>query len=116
MTSKPASRNAAAITLAPRSCPSRPGLATSTRIFLWSAVMADKVPGGGRIATRAVRPGSGSLSGPHPTGHLEAGPALAPQPRASRRAANLRWHPGGGPVTDRVGQARALVLGGARAA
>src|ERR1035438_4982156 len=29
----PASRKARAITLAPRSCPSRPGFATSTRIF-----------------------------------------------------------------------------------
>src|SRR5436305_10956584 len=33
MTSMPASRSARAMTLAPRSCPSRPGLATSTRIF-----------------------------------------------------------------------------------
>src|SRR5579862_138249 len=32
MTSMPASRRAAATTLAPRSCPSSPGLATSTRI------------------------------------------------------------------------------------
>src|SRR5437764_5045492 len=31
MTSKPASRRALAMTLAPRSCPSRPGLATTTR-------------------------------------------------------------------------------------
>src|SRR3954463_10258371 len=31
MTSNPASRSARAITLAPRSCPSRPGLATTTR-------------------------------------------------------------------------------------
>src|SRR5260370_40480186 len=35
MTSMPASRNARAITLAPRSCPSNPGLATSTRIRLF---------------------------------------------------------------------------------
>src|SRR5262245_26905552 len=34
MTSKPASRNEAATTLAPRSCPSSPALATRTRIFL----------------------------------------------------------------------------------
>src|SRR5215470_11156289 len=34
MTSKPASRSAAATTLAPRSWPSRPGLATITRNFL----------------------------------------------------------------------------------
>src|ERR1700675_1816924 len=33
MTSMPASRSALAITLAPRSWPSRPGLATKTRIF-----------------------------------------------------------------------------------
>src|SRR5437879_2286110 len=33
MTSMPASRSARAITLAPRSWPSRPGLATKTRIF-----------------------------------------------------------------------------------
>src|SRR5689334_20291021 len=33
MTSMPASRKARAITLAPRSCPSRPGLATRTRIL-----------------------------------------------------------------------------------
>src|ERR1700730_5577822 len=33
MTSMPASRKERAITLAPRSCPSRPGFATSTRIF-----------------------------------------------------------------------------------
>jgi hypothetical protein len=29
----PASRNARAMIFAPRSCPSRPGLATTTRIF-----------------------------------------------------------------------------------
>src|SRR3954453_9154723 len=33
MTSIPASRNARAITFAPRSCPSRPGFATTTLIF-----------------------------------------------------------------------------------
>src|SRR5262245_39955302 len=38
MTSMPASRRARAITLAPRLCPSSPGLATSTRIF-FSAFM-----------------------------------------------------------------------------
>src|SRR5437016_3624097 len=34
MTSMPASRSARAITFAPRSCPSSPGLATKTLIFL----------------------------------------------------------------------------------
>lgn len=33
---KPASRKARATTLAPRSCPSRPGLATKTRIFIYN--------------------------------------------------------------------------------
>src|SRR5580704_1968568 len=33
MTSMPASRNARAITFAPRSCPSNPGFAIKTRIF-----------------------------------------------------------------------------------
>src|SRR3954452_1698764 len=33
MTSMPASRRARAMILAPRSCPSRPGLATTTRIL-----------------------------------------------------------------------------------
>src|SRR5919112_492888 len=34
MTSIPASRSARAMIFAPRSCPSRPGFATTTRIFL----------------------------------------------------------------------------------
>src|SRR6478609_6164602 len=41
MTSMPASRNARAMTLAPRSWPSRPGFATNTRIlveFIWAAL------------------------------------------------------------------------------
>src|SRR3954447_4795685 len=38
MTSMPASRSARAMIFAPRSCPSRPGLATTTRIFLFVAV------------------------------------------------------------------------------
>src|SRR5215212_819713 len=40
MTSMPASRSARAMIFAPRSCPSRPGLATTTRIF-WVALGAD---------------------------------------------------------------------------
>src|ERR1700733_11291224 len=39
MTSMPASRRARAITFAPRSCPSRPGLATSTRMGVARAVI-----------------------------------------------------------------------------
>src|SRR4051794_15818886 len=40
MTSIPASRNARAMIFAPRSCPSRPGLATTTRILRWVEVSA----------------------------------------------------------------------------
>src|SRR4051794_34338600 len=40
MTSIPASRSARAMIFAPRSCPSRPGLATTTRIF-WLVLGAD---------------------------------------------------------------------------
>ena len=39
MTSMPASRSARAMIFAPRSCPSRPGLATTTRIFWVGAVV-----------------------------------------------------------------------------
>src|SRR4051794_22034339 len=41
MTSMPASRSARAMILAPRSCPSRPGLATTTRIFFVEVEAAD---------------------------------------------------------------------------
>src|SRR3989440_1780298 len=44
MTSKPASRRARAITLAPRSCPSRPGLATTTRYRRSTAPHTRRMP------------------------------------------------------------------------
>src|SRR5215217_6892481 len=47
MTSMPASRSARAMIFAPRSCPSRPGLATTTRIFLFEEAAAM----GGRVAS-----------------------------------------------------------------
>src|ERR1700753_2406826 len=56
MTSMPASRNARAITLAPRSCPSRPGLATSTRIGARSEGGMDSGIGRRRISQPACRP------------------------------------------------------------
>src|SRR4051812_4802934 len=43
MTSMPASRSARAMIFAPRSCPSRPGLATTTRIFRSPAGMAGAI-------------------------------------------------------------------------
>src|SRR3954466_11121756 len=44
MTSNPASRSARAMTLAPRSCPSRPGLATTTRYRRSTASDTKRMP------------------------------------------------------------------------
>src|SRR6185436_983434 len=51
MTSIPASRSARAMIFAPRSCPSRPGLATTTRILRAVAVLI----AGGRLALTLLR-------------------------------------------------------------
>src|SRR4051794_7565257 len=45
MTSMPASRNARAITLAPRSCPSNPGFATTMRIGATAHRLLGALPG-----------------------------------------------------------------------
>src|SRR5215210_1473626 len=62
MTSMPASRRARAMILAPRSCPSRPGLATTTRILRAVGVEADmrlparrEAPMGGREVCHRAR-------------------------------------------------------------
>src|SRR4029079_16959175 len=52
MTSIPASRSARAMIFAPRSCPSRPGLATTTRIFLVEAAMTRMIRGLPRVCVR----------------------------------------------------------------
>src|SRR5918997_1585946 len=59
MTSIPASRSARAMIFAPRSCPSRPGLATTTRIFfvldgalIARAVYVSAIGGGSAHAQR----------------------------------------------------------------
>src|SRR3954452_14923481 len=54
MTSIPASRSARAMIFAPRSCPSRPGLATTTRIF-WLVLGADIGRGGGILCAKRRR-------------------------------------------------------------
>src|SRR5690349_11815980 len=51
MTSMPASRSARAMILAPRSCPSRPGFATTTRIF--PAIAPEPTSEDRRFAPRA---------------------------------------------------------------
>src|SRR4051794_20859222 len=56
MTSIPASRRARAMIFAPRSCPSRPGLATTTRIFFFVAVdMAGAPPQARQRAREIIR-------------------------------------------------------------
>src|SRR5262249_7688913 len=60
MTSMPASRRARAITLAPRSCPSSPGLATRTRIFSATIVGIRTQLELGRIPGAGSRPSDGS--------------------------------------------------------
>src|SRR3954463_8902160 len=66
MTSMPASRRARAMILAPRSCPSKPGLATTTRILPRDAACT-----AGRDATRHAGAGSSRRTPP-------GGPCPAP--------------------------------------
>src|SRR5262249_25041398 len=78
MTSMPASRSARAMILAPRSWPSRPGLATTTRILLW-VLDAEEDIGCLRGSRQARAVGSREASaargaggaGPTPRGILE---------------------------------------------
>src|ERR671922_476010 len=87
MTSIPASRSARAMILAPRSCPSSPGLATTTRILRVDAGAAMAAILGVRYHHEAAAPDRGAViptrprafAGPHhPAVHagLEPPPAL----------------------------------------
>src|SRR4051812_30548111 len=106
MTSIPASRSARAMIFAPRSCPSRPGLATTTRIF-WLVLGADIGRGrrdsmrretttGPRRAPRARRWSQPALRHPDRHGHrrlvdvADDGVRAGPREAARRRA--LRLH------------------------
>src|SRR5881227_2180830 len=71
MTSIPASRSARAMILAPRSCPSRPGLATTTRILRSEAI------------TSIIRRTVGSLLGCSLVAMLLAGSGLNGHPVAT---------------------------------
>src|SRR3954469_6370544 len=71
MTSMPASRRARAMILAPRSCPSRPGLATTTRILRSVAVVIS----GGSLEHRRLGVGPEDLL--HRRDHLALGGAGA---------------------------------------
>src|SRR4051795_4638203 len=125
MTSMPASRSARAMIFAPRSWPSRPGLATTTRIFLVDVLLtaARKL-----MRTRMVSPrhgGAGLLAGGiaaggngrnvAASGDRAPGRRHAPAPPAGRRppdradARRTRRRPGpadGRVVGHRPGPAR----------
>src|ERR671928_2234010 len=73
MTSMPASRSARAMIFAPRSWPSRPGLATTTRIFF-------VLLGAGSVIVARRRAGSYSAA---PVGARDATGQLARRPRRS---------------------------------
>src|SRR5436853_562196 len=88
MTSKPASRKARAMTLAPRSCPSSPGLATTTRYGLCMgstphAAVASRPDGARHLAEpRAGRP---EPRQPAPEGAPLVPPRVIGRVRALRR-------------------------------
>ena len=58
MTSMPASRSARAITFAPRSCPSRPGFAMTTRILRIREHLRDLRDKGIELIDEVPRPGA----------------------------------------------------------
>src|SRR5436309_1624408 len=79
MTSIPASRSARAITFAPRSCPSSPGLATSTRILRPVVVVMGYSLIARDCAARGAPPAPPAPAAPPPS----AQPAVAAAPLAS---------------------------------
>src|SRR3954453_15373935 len=102
MTSMPASRSARAMILAPRSCPSKPGLATTTRILpLDAASTAGRDPthdaaagdppcppsGGSRAAAGGGRRAAVARRGLHVAGRV-----LARARRVPRPACGVREH------------------------
>src|SRR3954451_3831860 len=98
MTSIPASRSARAMIFAPRSCPSRPGLATTTRIF-WLVLGADMGSRGGILCLQRLRGpvgprGAASVgAGPVGLGHLELERHAGVDVADDRVAARLRELP-----------------------
>src|SRR5262245_49014530 len=86
MTSIPASRSAEAITLAPRSCPSRPGFPTRTRIFL-TVIFAPRLASATGLRVARLRLASGS----------------PPSVAFARRSSKLRRHVGAEHAPQRAG-------------
>ena len=86
MTSMPASRSARAITLAPRSCPSSPGFAITTRILDSIRAQAYAEPAG-------YHPGRcGPASFSSPSSPCSWRPAAAPRTRSPTRAPTRQLH------------------------
>src|SRR3954465_11791997 len=105
MTSMPASRSARAMIFAPRSWPSRPGLATTTRIFLVDVLLtaARKL-----MRTRMVSPrhgGAGLLAGGIAAGGNGRNVAASGDRAPGRRHAAAP--PAGHRATDRADHRRA---------
>src|SRR5579875_4083387 len=95
----PASRSARATTFAPRSCPSRPGLATSTRAGGWR---------GGSGAGSAAATGAGSAEGT--VSAMLALPALSAAIVLEEPLARLAPEPAGGHEVDQQGARPVLVV------
>src|SRR5215510_8869033 len=92
MTSTPASRSARATTLAPRSCPSRPGLAMTIRMAPMTSSRGDARPDGHHPQrTHATKPAAAGAGGRAAAGSL-------PQGRVAGAAAGS---PPQGPVAGR---------------
>src|SRR6266542_869134 len=110
MTSMPASRSARAMTFAPRSCPSRPGLAMRTRIgrAMFAKSIKSFAEPSGRQLLRVRFPGSAAVRNlillfaghlgkrPRPSlGHEDRIPAEASPPSRSGRDGATRGAAGG---------------------
>src|SRR5579884_198852 len=104
MTSMPASRSARAMILAPRSCPSRPGFATTTRIF---PATARSVTEGPKSHVRCQTPDVAASSRASEDG------GLTPRaPHFAQRVAHLAHrHVGARGLHDRLHQVPAVVSG-----
>src|SRR5215210_4231428 len=89
MTSMPASRSARAMIFAPRSCPSRPGLATTTRIFFVEVEAAIRASVGERSPAAARWAAAGRPDLRLAGDRLDARPAVLDRGALRRPAARL---------------------------
>src|SRR3954468_14498714 len=95
MTSMPASRSARAMIFAARSCPSRPGFATTTRIFLLPCCCEGSFSAGPFLARQSRRSAVPQTSTMPGTATMSAAPGVAGDPASlpvleRREAAGVR--------------------------